>query len=59
MYTYMVQTSLQNSSGKVVFFGGPLGTSESKSTWSLKSVKEYHLVSFNLFSSMQLVNDGA
>ena len=35
--TYMVQISLQNSGGKVVFSGGvpwnpPLGTNESKST---------------------------
>ena len=45
----MVQISLQNSGGKVVFLGGsmepswaPTGT---KVPWSLLSVKDYHLFS--------------
>ena len=40
----MVQISLQNSDGKVVFLGPPLGKNGSKSSlvtfkWQLKSVK--------------------
>ena len=37
--TYMVQISLQNSSGKVVFSGGGGGGDGSKSTLITKSVK--------------------
>ena len=47
VHTYMVQISLQNSGGKVVFLGGsmepPLGTNGSKSTLVTWSPWFYHL----------------